>query len=131
MKNPARKESLQHSAFRRQHAVVHVSAIMHILPGYRGTFIRGGGGGGCIFGALQLTSYFSKKGRVLIFGGVLIYGVLWYLAYLLSRPERAFNVATVGNRADYWGLHGTVGEVTTQLSSLKPADLPKTLPFPS
>ena len=41
MKNPARKKSVQSSAFRRLHAVVHVSAIMHILPGYRGTYIWG------------------------------------------------------------------------------------------
>ena len=41
VKNPARKESVQSSTFRTQHAVVHVSAIMHILPGYRGTYNRG------------------------------------------------------------------------------------------
>ena len=35
MKNPARKTSVQSSAFRRKHAVVHVSAIIHILSGYR------------------------------------------------------------------------------------------------
>ena len=38
MKNPARKKS---GASRRKHAVVHVSAIMHILPGYSGTYIWG------------------------------------------------------------------------------------------
>ena len=37
VKNSARKESVQSNAFRRQH-VVHVSAIMHILPGYRRTY---------------------------------------------------------------------------------------------
>ena len=48
-------------AFRTQHAVVHVSGIMHILPGYRGTYIRGV----CTFGALQLqlTANFSKNWR--------------------------------------------------------------------
>ena len=35
VKNPARKKSVQASAFRRKPAVVHVSAIMHIPPGYR------------------------------------------------------------------------------------------------
>ena len=39
VKNPATKKSLQSCAFRRKHAVVHVSAIMHILSGYRGTHI--------------------------------------------------------------------------------------------
>ena len=34
--------------------------------------------GECTFGALQPTANFSKKWRVLIFGGVLIYGVLRY-----------------------------------------------------
>ena len=38
MKNPARKKSVETSAFRRKHAVVHASAIVHILPGYRGTY---------------------------------------------------------------------------------------------
>ena len=79
MKNTARKASIQSSAFRRQHAVVHVSAIMHILPGYRGTYIRGV----CTFGALQPTANFSQNEGVLIFGGVLIYGVLRY--FLLIR----------------------------------------------
>ena len=32
-------ENLKSSAFRRKHAVVHVSAIGHILPGYRGTYL--------------------------------------------------------------------------------------------
>ena len=41
MKNPARKKSVQSGDFRRKHAVVHVSAIMHILPEYRGTYIWG------------------------------------------------------------------------------------------
>ena len=36
-----KEEIVQSSAFRRLHAVVHVSAIMHILPGYRGTYIWG------------------------------------------------------------------------------------------
>ena len=74
MKNPARKESVQSCAFRTQHAVVHVSGIMHILPGYRGTYNRAV----YTFGALQPTVNFSKNWRVLIFGGVLIYGVLRY-----------------------------------------------------
>ena len=39
--NPARKRSVQPCSFGRKHAVVHVSAIMHILPGYRGTYIWG------------------------------------------------------------------------------------------
>ena len=59
MKNPACKESVQSSAFRRQHAVVRVSAIMYILPGYRGTYIWGV----CTFGALQPAANFSNKRR--------------------------------------------------------------------
>ena len=55
MKNPARKKSVQSGDFRRKHAVVHVSAIMHILPGYRGTYIWGV----CTFGALQPTANFK------------------------------------------------------------------------
>ena len=47
------------SALRTQHAVVHVSAIMRILPGYRGSYIRGV----CTFGALQPTANFSKNWR--------------------------------------------------------------------
>ena len=35
---------IQRRKFRRQHAFVHVSAIMHSLPEYRSTYIRGGGG---------------------------------------------------------------------------------------
>ena len=69
--------------FRTQHAVVHVSAIMHILPGYtgyRGTYIRGGGGGGMYFRGIATRQQISVKTEgVLIFGGVLIYGVLRYL----------------------------------------------------
>ena len=42
---------------------MHVSAIMHILPGYRGTYIWGGGGGVCTFGALQPTANIRKKWR--------------------------------------------------------------------
>ena len=57
MKHPARKESVQSSAFRTQHAVVHVSAIMQILPGYRGT--RGGGGGGMYFRGIATDSKFQ------------------------------------------------------------------------
>ena len=41
MKNPARKKSVQSGDFRIKHAVAHVSAIMHMLPGYRGTYIWG------------------------------------------------------------------------------------------
>ena len=44
-------------------------------------YLYSGGGGGCTFGALQPTVNFSKNWRVLIFGGVLIYGVLRYLAW--------------------------------------------------
>ena len=35
---------------------MHVSAIMHILPGYMGTYILGV----CTFGALQPTANFRK-----------------------------------------------------------------------
>ena len=42
--NPARKKSLQSCAFRKHCAVMHVSAIVDVLPGYRGTFFWGGGG---------------------------------------------------------------------------------------
>ena len=54
-----RKKTVRSGAFRRKHAVVHVSAIMHILPGYRGTYILGV----CTFGALQQTANFRKKWR--------------------------------------------------------------------
>ena len=50
-------KSVQSGDFRRKRAVVHVSAIMHILPGYRGTYIWGV----CTFGALQPTANFRKK----------------------------------------------------------------------
>ena len=63
MKNPARKKSVQSSAFRRKHTVLHVSAIMHKLPGYRGTYIWGV----CTFGALQPTAYFRKKMKGYLF----------------------------------------------------------------
>ena len=59
VKNPARKESVQSSAYRRQHTFLHVSVIMHILPGYRGTYIRRV----CTFGALQPGANFSKSWR--------------------------------------------------------------------
>ena len=73
MKNPARKKSVQSGDFRRKHAaVVHVSAIMHILPGYRGTYIWGY----VLSGHCSRQQISGKKEGVLIFGGVLIYGVL-------------------------------------------------------
>ena len=76
MKNPARKESVQSSAFRTQHAVVHVSATLCILPGYRGTYIRGGGGGYVLSGLCNQQQISVKTEGVPFFGGVLIYGVL-------------------------------------------------------
>ena len=60
MKNPPRKKSVQSGAFRRKHAVVHVSAIMHILPGYRGTYIWGGGGG-MYFRGIAADNKFQEK----------------------------------------------------------------------
>ena len=76
MKNPARKESVHFSAFRTQRAVVHVSAIMHTLSGHRGTYFRGGGGGGYVLsGHCNRQKISVKTEGVLIFGGVLIYGV--------------------------------------------------------
>ena len=57
MKNPARKKSVQSGDFRRKHAVVHVSAIMHILPGYRGTYIWGG----MYFRGIAAGSKFQEK----------------------------------------------------------------------
>ena len=72
--------------FCTQHAVVHVSVIMHILPGYRGTYIWGV----CTFGVLQPTANFSKNWRVLIFGGVLIYGVLRYLDRIAEKQVHAY-----------------------------------------
>ena len=74
MKNPARKESVQSSAFRRKHAVVHVSVIMHILPGYRVLKF----GGYVLSGYCNRQQISVKTEGVLIFGGVLIYGVLRY-----------------------------------------------------
>ena len=60
----ARKESIQSSAFLKQHAVVHVSVIMHILPGYRvlifgGWGMGGGGGGGMYFRVIAADSKFQ------------------------------------------------------------------------
>ena len=78
MKNPARKKSVQSGDFRRKHAVVHVSAIiiiciiMHILPGYRVTYIWGY----VLSGHCSRQQISGKNEGVLIFGGVLIYGVL-------------------------------------------------------
>ena len=51
--------------FRRQKAFVHVSAIMHLRPGHRGTCIWGGGV--CTFGALQPTANFGKKMKEYLF----------------------------------------------------------------
>ena len=69
MKNTARKASVQSSAFRRQHAFVHVSAIMHILPGYRGTYIRGRGGGMYFRGIAADSKFQSKmKGHLFLEG---------------------------------------------------------------
>ena len=75
MKNTARKASVQSSAFRRQHAVVHViSAVMHILPGYRGTYIRGGGGGMYFRGIAADSKFQSKMKRYLFSEGYLFTG---------------------------------------------------------
>ena len=63
-------------AFRRQHAVLHVSAIMHILPGLRGTYIWGGGGGGYVFSGYCSRQQIAIKNEALIFGGVLFYGIV-------------------------------------------------------
>ena len=68
--------------FRTQHAVVHVSAIMHILPGYRGTYIRGGGGGYVLSGHCNRQQISVKTEGVLIFGGVLIYRVFTVIDFL-------------------------------------------------
>ena len=88
--NPARKKSAQSSAFRRQHAVVHVSAIMHILRGYMATYnyqYIEGGGGGVLSGHCCRQQVSVKKWRVLIFGGVLIYRVFRYsVSAEASRP---------------------------------------------
>ena len=56
--NPARKSSVQFSAFRRQNAVVHVSTIMHILQDI-GVLIFGV----WTFGALHPAANFSKNWR--------------------------------------------------------------------
>ena len=78
VKNPARKTSVQSSAFRWKHAVVHVSAIIHIRLGYRGTYIWG-----YILSWHCSQQQISVKNEgVLIFGGVLIYEVLRYFASL-------------------------------------------------
>ena len=68
--NPARKESVQSSAFRTQDAVVHVSAIMYILPGYRGTYIWGY----VLSGHCNQQQISVKTEGVLIFGGYLFTG---------------------------------------------------------
>ena len=50
---PARSRLVSYDVLHhRQHAVVHVSAIAHLLPGYRGTY----NWGVCTFGALQSTA---------------------------------------------------------------------------
>ena len=87
MKNPARKKSVQSGAFRRKHAVVHVSAIMHILLGYRGTYIWGGGGGYVLSGHCNRQQISGKNEGVLIFGWVLIYGSLRYSTIMLIVGE--------------------------------------------
>ena len=56
MKNPARKRSVQPRAFRRKRAVVHVSAIMHILPGCRVLIF-----GGMYFRSIAADSKFQEK----------------------------------------------------------------------
>ena len=71
-KNLARKESVQSSAFRTQHAVVQVSAIMYILPGDRVLIF----GGYVLSGHCNQQQISVKTEGVLIFGGVLIYGAL-------------------------------------------------------
>ena len=63
MKNPARKKSVQSGDFRRKHAVVHVSAIMHILPGYRGTYIWGS----MYFRGIAADSKFQEKMKGYLF----------------------------------------------------------------
>ena len=69
MKNPARRESAQSSAFRRQHTVVHVLAIMHILRRYRGTYIWG-----------EVLSWHCSRQQISVMNeGVLIYGVLRFI----------------------------------------------------
>ena len=82
---------------------MHVSAIVdiHVLPGYRGTYIWGV----CAFGALGPTANFCKKNEgVLIFGGVLIYRqvndqdswleawTIYMAATLSAAPERALEL---------------------------------------
>ena len=63
---------------------MHVSASVDIVPRHRGTYIRAV----CTFGALQWTANFCKKNEgVLIFGGVLIYGVLRYCINAYAQAE--------------------------------------------
>ena len=52
---------------------MHVSAIMYILPGYRGTYHFGGY---VLSGHCNQQQISVKTEGVLIFGGVLIYGLL-------------------------------------------------------
>ena len=66
MKDPARKKSVQSGDFRRKHAVVHISVIMHILPGYSGTYIWGGGGG-MYFRGIAADSKFQEKMKGYLF----------------------------------------------------------------
>ena len=53
---------------------MHVSASVDIVPRHRGTYIRGGGGGGYVLSGHCSGQQISVKNEgVLIFGGVLIF----------------------------------------------------------
>ena len=56
------------------HAVVHVSAVMHILPGYRGTYIGGGGGGYVLSGHCSRQQISVKTEGYLFSEGYLFTG---------------------------------------------------------
>ena len=84
MKNPARKKSVQSGDFRRKHAVVHVSAIMHILPGYR-VLIFGG-----YFRGIAADSKFQEKMKGYLFSeGYLFTGFYGNLKLMHLWRQRA------------------------------------------
>ena len=68
---------------------MHVSASVDIVPRHRGTNIRGGGGGYVLPGHCSGQQISVKNEGVLIFGGVLIYGVLRYFPFHIDLGKYA------------------------------------------
>ena len=94
MKNPQRNESIHSSALRRQHALVHVSVIMHTLPEYRGTYIYFfffGGGGGYVLSGHGSQQQISVKTEGYLFSeGYLFAGIDGTLLATKIKTQRKF-----------------------------------------